>query len=222
MRRPTKRPGISVREFYSNRVGLYERFFTRGLDWPGILEEFFLRTGLAKESERVLDAGCGTGAVTRAIWRAGRMAGGAAVIHAFDLSEQMLEPLRRWIRESGARGVDLRAADALRLDAELPAGWADYDLVVCSTMIEYIDPAVVPQVVRDLSKRLRRGGRLLLIVTKRTPLTRVLAGAWWGARTYTPQRLHDLLGGMGLPSTRWHRLKPPWHRFIMTAEVVRK
>lgn len=102
--------------------------------------------------ERVLDVGCGSGAVTREIAeRVGR--GGLAV--GLDASPALLAVARELAQEKGfGDRVEFREGNALRLP--FPDG--SFDVVVCVTVLSHVPngDAAIPELVRVL----RPGGRV--------------------------------------------------------------
>jgi ubiquinone/menaquinone biosynthesis C-methylase UbiE len=104
------------------------------------------------EGERVLDVGCGSGAVTRDIARrVGR--GGLAV--GLDQSPALLAVARELAYEAGvADRVEFREGSALRL----PFPECSFDVVVAVTVLSHVPggDAAIPELVRVL----RPGGRL--------------------------------------------------------------
>src|SRR5512141_1337345 len=125
-----------VVRLFTERTDSYERFIRAVLYPQGIRAYFqaapFLRPGL-----RVLDAGCGTGAVTLGLHDALVRRGFApASMQAFDLTSAMLQRFGEHLR-SARIAVELAQADVLHLDG-LPGEWSDYDLVVSASMLEYV------------------------------------------------------------------------------------
>jgi 2-polyprenyl-3-methyl-5-hydroxy-6-metoxy-1,4-benzoquinol methylase len=84
----------------------------------------------------------------------------------------MLELFRQWINKEGVQDIQLQKANALDLENQLPRDWLDYDLIVCSAMLEYIPKEKLGQALGNLRKLLNRNGHLLVFVTKRTWITR--------------------------------------------------
>jgi SAM-dependent methyltransferase len=128
----------------------------------------------------VLDAGCGTGAFTRAVWE---VAGSDARYHAFDLTPAMIAHLEAWALERGVE-VAARVADVTRLD-ELPPEWRDFDLLVSSAMLEYLAPEALPAVLASLARRLGPGGTMIVCITRRNLLMRGLIGVLWQSNLYS-------------------------------------
>ncbi|MGH9221776.1 MAG: class I SAM-dependent methyltransferase [Vicinamibacterales bacterium] len=79
-------------------------------------------------------------------------------------------------------------ANVLQLD-DLPTGWANYDLIVTASMLEYVPRERLAEALAALRGRLANQGRLILFITKRNLLTRPLVGWWWRSNLYNRQEL---------------------------------
>lgn len=138
----------------------------------------------------MLDAGCGTGVVTLALYEALVRRGLAAgTFHAFDLTPAMLERFNDTLKK---RRVDVqtRQADVLELES-LPEAWNEYDLIVSASMLEYVPPSQLGQALAGLRERLNDHGHLVVFITKSNWLTRPLIRRWWQSNVYTQRELVD-------------------------------
>ncbi len=158
-----------ARQLFTERYATYMRFI-RAMRYPHGLRAFFLASGLlGRPGLRVLEAGCGTGALTLAVHEAALRRGmPLGSLDAFDLTPAMLSRLRRE-----------RFVDAL-------AG---------------------------LRERLRDGGRLVLFITRRNPLMRLMIGRWWQANLYTAAELREAFQRAGFARTRFPGF-PPVARYL--------
>jgi SAM-dependent methyltransferase len=106
---------------------------------------------LAGEVEgcRVLDAGCGSGALAAALRDKG------ATLSGFDISPGMVALARERLGDD----TDLTVAD---LGEPLPYDQDSFDLVVCSLSLHYLKDWVAP--LTELRRVLRPGGRLVVSV----------------------------------------------------------
>ena len=179
-----------ARRFFTERHALYARLI-EVIRYPQGLRAFFLGSPLVRPGLRILDAGCGTGALTLAVRDAFVHRGCApGAFHAFDLTPAMLDHLRDALRRRGIDDVELAEADVLQLD-RLPASWRDYHLIVSASMLEYVPRDRFVDALAGLRTLLQEGGSFVLFITRRNPLTRLFIGRWWASNLYTAGELSD-------------------------------
>jgi len=131
--------------FWDELHGDEGNLFHRRLVEPSILQLLALQNG-----ERVLDVGCGNGALAR------RLAGKGANITALDFSEEMI----RLAKGRGfASDIDYRIVDATDKDALLSLGTAHFDAIVCSMTL--MDIPIVAPLFEAASELLRAEGRFV-------------------------------------------------------------
>ena len=127
--------------------------------------------------QRWLDAGCGTGTLSR--WLVHER--GFSVV-AIDGSEQMLQ------RASQAKGLEYRRADVV--DTHLPD--CSFDGVLCSSVLEYLSS--VERALREFWRVLRPGGTLIASVPNASLKLRIpLKTLYWITRPLGPKRWYSFL-----------------------------
>ena len=175
---------------FTQRSETYARFI-RAVRYQEGLRAFFLSSPLLQPGLRILDAGCGTGVVTlalrEALVRRGFM---PQSLHAFDLTPAMLDRFQTTLRHRSIDDVKLVQANVLNLD-RLPSSWADYDLIISASMLEYVPRERFVDALQALRVKLREGGYFVLFITRRNPLTRILIGHWWQSNLYTAGDLEE-------------------------------
>jgi ubiquinone/menaquinone biosynthesis C-methylase UbiE len=115
--------------------------------WSGAITSL---TQFLPKGARILDAGCGGGAVVRELWKQGFAAEG------FDFSQKMLEIARQRVPQ--AKFV---VADIYDL-----SGFEDgvYDAIVLQAVLLHIPKKDCSEILRNLVAKLRPGGYLLVAV----------------------------------------------------------
>ncbi|MDX2701313.1 class I SAM-dependent methyltransferase [Streptomyces sp. PA03-6a] len=143
---------------------------------------------------RILDAGCGAGALFAALRDRG------ALVSGFDASSGMLELARRRLGE----GADLQVAD---LGSPLPYADDTFDDVVASLVLHYVEdwgPALA-----ELRRALKPGGRLIAsvdhpfaIATMHREAGRAAEHGYFDTTAWTDEWT---LGGRTALMRLWHR-----------------
>lgn len=185
-----------VQKLYTVRLRAYRAFtsfFRSRQALRALLENSaFLRPGL-----RVLDAGCGFGMATFALLDALRRRNmEPQVIEAFDLTPAMLARFQMDLEARGINQIRLKQANVLELE-QLPATWNDYDVIVSTSMLEYVSREDLSRALAALCARLSRRGILLVVITRRNWITRILIEWCWHAAGYTRKELREAFAAGG-------------------------
>lgn len=134
--------------------------------------------------------------------------------HAFDITENMLEVFQLWIAKQGANNIEIQKADILGIDT-LPSYWKNYELIVASTVLEYLPRDKVEYALKNLRQLLGTGGILLIFITKRNFITRWLAKKWWKPNLYDGQEIVALLNNAGFVKSEFKKLSAGWASSIL-------
>ena len=187
----------AVQTLYTERLSAYEAFisFFRSRDAMRALLE---RSGLLRPKLRVLDAGVGFGTVTFALLDVLRAKDiDAQAIDAFDLTPALLN---RFQAELDSRGITLirhQQANVLELEYQLSPTWRDYDLIISASMLEYVPKQFLPHALSALGARLIQDGSLLVIITRKNWITKVLIEWCWHGARYSRKELRKAFATAG-------------------------
>jgi ubiquinone/menaquinone biosynthesis C-methylase UbiE len=119
-------------------------------------ETVVARAGI-QPGQRVLDAGCGPGAI---LVEAAERAGPSGEVCGVDLSEKMLEESMRRARSAGLQDrIQLERAD---LHHALPFEPDSFDVVLSTYVFDLIDTPEIPGVLGSLVRVIKPGGRIVL------------------------------------------------------------
>ena len=129
-----------------------------------------------------------------------------------------MEIFWQWVAEQEANNIELEQADVLEIET-LPSDWKGYDLIVISTMLEYLPGNKVKEALINLRQLLKEGGILLALITRRNIMTRWLAANWWKTNSYAPSEIKPLFHAVGFAEIQSKKFTPGWSGFIMVIQA---
>ncbi len=158
------------------------------------------------ESKSILDVGSGAGQILGHLLKRTHP---ESRLVAFDLSHQML-------RRARTRLASNRPSYVTGDLTQLPFADNSFDCITCGWVIEHL-PDPRPG-LRELSRVLQPGGRLLLLATEDT-LPGMVVSQTWKCRTYNRRELRATCDEVGLPwrSQLWFT---PIHRFFKMGGIL--
>lgn len=212
----------NVQELYTKRALSYETFYVNRLGWGKELDTFFTNSNYLNTSLKILDAGCGTGVITRTLSKVAFKKGyDDIVFNAFDLTQSMLDIFQKQIlEENGLTNVELQQADVLKLDM-LPESWKEYDLIISSALLEYIPKEHVSTALANLKGLLKDGGKLLIFITRRNLITNLTGKLFWKTNLFEDDKFQKILRDVGFNNIQQRELPSKWSKYIMVFEVVK-
>ncbi len=202
-----------VQTMYTEKISLYHFLFYTLLRHDRGGAAFLRKYAPLRSNMRILDAGCGAGPLTQTLYDHARAHNlGDITFHAFDLTQAMLDRFQRWIDKTQATSIQLHQANILATDA-LPKDWEHYDLIVSSSMMEYLSAEEMVAALASLASRLNPDGLLIFYMTRRNFLTDWLVARPWKANTYSHAELEQALADAGFGTTDFKLI--PWpYRYL--------
>ncbi|KUO52351.1 MAG: hypothetical protein APF76_04770 [Desulfitibacter sp. BRH_c19] len=208
-----------IQELYTKRALHYESLYINRLGWGKELDAFFHNSNYLQTSLKILDAGCGTGVITRTLYKIAEEKGyEGLVFHAFDLTQGMLDIFQKQIIEKGIKNVKLEQADVLNPDS-LPSNWNEYGLIISSALLEYIPKENVNSALSNLKQLLKDGGILLIFITRHNFVTSLAGKFWWKINLFEEDKFIAILQNVGFNKIEQKNLPSLWSKYIMVFEV---
>ena len=193
-----------VRKLYTRGIDRYASFIAVFQSARG-MRALLQRSNLLRAGLRILDAGCGFGMVTFSLLKVLRKKNlDYDGIDAFDLTPAMLARFQSELTTRRISRVRLQQADVLDLEA-LPPSWTNYDLIVSASMLEYLPKQELPLALAGLHARLAADGNILVMITRKTPETRLFIEWWWHAERYTEDELRRAFAEAGFRNLMFRR-----------------
>lgn len=192
----------AVQEFYTRNLDRYGSFIA-AFQSPRAMRAFLQSSHLLRDRLRVLDAGCGFGMVTFALLKALRERNqDYEAIDAFDLTPAMLVRFRSELDTRGITRVQLQQADVLALEA-LPPSWANYELIISASMLEYLPKRDLARALAGLRARLAPDGHILVVITEEDAGNQSSHRVVVACRTVYEERTVMRFRRSGLPNPRF-------------------
>lgn len=212
-----------VQKIYTEKVSLYHLVFLDIFRYHKGLKMFLRKSDCLQPGMKVLDAGCGSGNLTRNLYEiASEKRLDGISFHGFDITQAMLDLFKRWISGKKAENVELSRANVLQPE-QLPVEWKDYDLVVSSAMLEYLPKDEIKNALQNLRKLLKDNGTIILFITRNNILMKWLIQIWWKANMYKKNEIMEIFKDAGFSRIQFKKFPFPYSYlnlwgFIIEAE----
>jgi cyclopropane fatty-acyl-phospholipid synthase-like methyltransferase len=202
-----------IEGLYTEKASFYDRFFIDILGYRNGLKIFFENYSYLKDNFKILDAGCGTGLLIRVLTGIAKKEKFKDIkYHGFDLTQAMLNLFKQWIPKGYDQTIMLQKADVLLLDEQLPKDWKNYDLIVSSAMLEYIPKPKISQAIHNVKSLLKEDGTILIFITRKNLIMRLLIKIWWKANMYDKNEIKHVLIKAGFKEVNFKKfLFPYWY-----------
>jgi SAM-dependent methyltransferase len=206
-------------QLYTARSKRYLRF-VNAVAYPQGIRAYFQQSKYLESGFHILDAGCGTGIATLALRKAminRQLQPG--IINCFDITPRMLDIFREQLGTEAIDGIDIEQADVLHLEA-LPGDWKDFDLIISAAMMEYLPSERLVDALSGLRSRLSDTGRVVLFITRKNWLMRLLIGYWWSANYYNQAELTEYFRRAGFTKITFSSFPFPYQHLSVWGNIV--
>lgn len=206
-------------QLYTSKSRSYLRF-VNALAYPQGIHAYWLRSKHLKSGLSVLDAGCGTGIASLALRKAMIRRGlWPHKINCFDVTPKMLTAFREILRKEAIEGVEIVQADVLQLNT-LPDDWRDFDLIISASMMEYLPREHFIGALSELRSRLSETGRIVLFITRKNWLMKLLIGRWWRAHYYQRSELEGYFYHAGFSNVTFSSFPFPYKHLSVWGHII--
>ena len=162
------------------------------------LKRFFQKRNMLMSGMTIIDAGCGSGALTRALWELAQEQHLSNVhFFGFDLTRQMLDQFQSWIDRDRVTNVQLLQADLLNLPPT-PYSLPQANIIVTSGMLEYIPRDRFVEALKNLKSLLKPDGRLFIFISRTGWQNNIMVEKLWHANLYSQPELQTSCHSAGL------------------------
>lgn len=212
-------PQEKAKFLYTQKAGLYQRIFIDILHYPKGIELFFkeyFSTNNYKGS--ILDAGTGTGVLIKALYNTLPKSQFEKIhFDAFDISDKMLFVYKAWIEENHIKNIEIFEADVLKLDQ---IKQTSYDFILSAGMLEYVAKDEFTTALTMLRKRLKKDGKHLLFISKKTLFNVFLIKLWWKANLYSKDELLAAIKEAGFQNITFYTFPRSYHYLSWSLYII--
>lgn len=209
-----------VQSLYTSRIDLY-LFFIYITGYVRGVTRFLRKKITLKSGMNILDTGCGTGLLTKILFKKSVKEKIPVSFYCFDFTPVMLHKFEQWIKKHNAQNINLARADLLTPET-IPSAWPACSLVMVSGMLEYIPRNQISTALKTLASYTTSNGRLLIFICKTNWFNKLIITKWWRAHTYTKNELIDLCDQAGLAKPTFYLFSWPYtylNSFVHILEI---
>ncbi len=208
-----------IQEIYTKKLNLYHLIFFKILKCDKAIQSFFQKENYLHSGDKVLDAGCGSGLLTKVLFNITKEKNIQGVLfNSFDITKAMLDIFNKWINKNKITNIKTKQIDVLKLK-DLPNNWKDYDLVVSSGMLEYLSEEEIEIALRNFKILLKDNGTIIIFITKDNFLTNLIIKKWWKANTYKKKEIEDILFRAGFCKIKFKQF-PIFYKHIRRGTLI--
>lgn len=198
-----------VEEFYTKNAGLL-KFTIKTIQYLPALEKLWRLNFDFKPGIKILDVGCGNGALTKTLLKTSRNLKVEPVnFFALDVTEALLNEFRLWILQQEITNIRTIKAD-LRETARLPFSWRNFDVICSSGVLEYLEEQEIIDALRHFYELLKPEGRLIAMDSHKHVFNYFLIHLLYRANLYSRKKFVRMVRSVGFEKISFWRFPYPY------------
>ena len=157
------------------------------------IKKFFDSKNYLKSNFKILDAGCGSGDAIKGIINSAKKRNVVGLkFYGFDISNNMLNSFKKWVKEKNYSNIILKKADILKIE-KLPSSWKNFDLIIASGMLEYVPKKDLLIAIKNLKNVLTKNGKIIIFISRSNLLNKIFIKKLWKANIYSKKELEKII-----------------------------
>lgn len=185
-----------------------------------MLTKYFQRVAFP-DNVRILDVGCGSGALTKAVCTVlDQQKIQAECIQGFDFSAPAVHAYATFAAQHPEHHIVVTQCDVRMIDSGLSLQWKNYDYILSSGMLEYLDKRELVNALKTLVHRLRSNGKIIIFISRSTWLNKIFLEKIWKANAFTKTELRNIFQSAQLTIQQLQPFRT-WG-YVIVAEKSRK
>lgn len=201
---------MNAERFYTERKYLL-RFTINVLNYLSALRKLWRENLRMRDGMKILDIGCGTGALTKTLYQVSREKFAAQIqFRAFDLTQSLLDDFQKWIIENNRADIKAIKADARKIEDDLPADWNNFDVICSSGVLEYLTEQELIAALQKIRNRLNDKGRLIVMGSREHCINRILIQGLYRANIYGKENFAYILRRAGFRTIDYWQFPKPY------------
>lgn len=207
-------------KFYTDNIRLLNSTI-KILKYLPALKKLWEKYLVFRSGMKILDVGCGTGALTKTLLEVSEAQGIDDVrFFSFDITKKVLDEFQNWIKQKEVTSVRTARADLRRMAEELPAHWQNFDFICSSGVLEYLEEKELVLALKNFRSYLSDGGTLITFGSRSHILNFFLIKCLYKANLYGKKKFAELLHQAGYSKIDYWKFPSPYSYLNLWGYII--